>query len=306
MSLNDLWIEKFRPKTLNDLCISEDIKDLVRSWGASIPHLLFVGKAGCGKTSMARILVHDVLKCDYLYINASDENGIDTIRNKVTGFVQTKSLDGNIKVVILDECDFISTSAQSALRNMMETYSDTARFILTGNMKHKISEAIQSRCQSLDISPSLKDAVLRCFHILKEENIELDTDQKKSVINLVKTHFPDLRKCIGELQKHCIDGVLNIKSNSISDELIETIWENIISKNGLKTRKYLIENDGMFNSDWDQLLVRLLNNIYERNTKDEMKKAMIVTIADHLDKSTRVLDKEINFFACILNLEDFV
>jgi len=302
----NLWVEYYRPQTLNDLCISQDIKNLILGWKNEIPHLLLVGKAGVGKTTLARILVQDILKCDYLYINASDENGIDTIRNKVTGFVQTKSLDGNLKVVILDEADGLTNDGQKCLRNLMESYANTARFILTGNFKHKISNAIQSRCQSIDISPSLKDSVNRCFYILKEENIELDTDQKRDVIMLVKEHYPDLRRCINELHKNCINGVLQIKNTKISDEVVEIIWSNIQSKDGIKTRKFLIENDSIFNSDWDQLLVKLLNNIYNRSVKDEMKKAMIITIADHLEKSARVVDKEINFFACILNLEELV
>lgn len=303
MSYKNLWIEKYRPKTLEDLCISSDIKDLINGWGNEIPHLLFVGKPGTGKTTLARILVNNVLDCDYLYINASDENGIDTIRNKVTGFVQTKSLDGNIKVVILDEADGLTIDGQKCLRNLMESYANTARFILTGNALHKISAAIQSRCQSLSIQPSLKESVKRCLKILELEGISTTKEEKLQVVSLVKLYLPDLRRCIGVLHRHCRNGKFEIILKTSSSEALETIWKNILSKSGLKTRKYLIENDGLFNSDWDQLLVDLLNYVYEQSCDDSMKKAMVITIADHLEKSTRVLDKEINFFACILNLE---
>ena len=299
-----LLVEKYRPQTLNDLCLSQDIKDLILSWGTEIPHLLFCGQAGGGKTSLARIIVQDILKCDYLYINASDENGVDTIRTKVTGFVQTKSFNGNIKVVILDEADGLSLEGQKCLRNLMESYADITRFILTGNYKHKINVALQSRCQSLDIRPSQKDALIRCLYILKEEGIDTTLDDKKAVQALVKQYFPDLRKCINEIQKCVIGDKFFIQNKLDNNPTLELIWENLKNKKSLETRKFLIQNDGLFNSDWDQLLVDLLNYIYNINIKDSEKKSMIMTIADHLDKASRVIDKEINFFACMLNLEN--
>jgi DNA polymerase III delta prime subunit len=304
--LKTKWTEKYRPSKLDELCISSEIRDIITSFGTNIPNLLFCGIQGTGKTTLSKIIVQDILKCDYLYINASDESGVDTIRTKVSGFSQTKSFDGNIKVVILDEADFLTGSSQAALRNLMESYHDSTRFILTGNYKHKIIPALHSRCQSLDILPSLKSSVVRCFNILKAENINVLPDDKRKVVGLVRKYFPDLRKCINELEKYCIDGILKIPDILDNSELISDIWINVKNSDGFKTRKYLLENSDKFGSDWDQLLVDLLNFIYgEKFTKDEMKKAMIITIADHLDKSTRVLDKEINFFACVLNLEQY-
>jgi replication factor C small subunit len=304
MRYDNLWIEKYRPQTLDDLCISDELREIILSWGNEIPHLLFIGRPGSGKTTLARILAQTILDCDYLYINASDENGIDTIRNKVTGFVQTKSLDGNLKLVILDEADGLTIDGQKCLRNLMESYANSARFILTGNSRHKISVAVQSRCQSFDIRATLRDTVIRCLNILKSEGIKIDQDQRKHVILLIKRFFPDLRMCIGELQKHCVNGVLTLDEAVNNLQLCDTIFKNVISKKSLDTRKYLIENDSQFNSDWDQLLVDLLNYIYGQRLEDSKKKAMIITIADHLDKATRVNDKEINLFACLLNLED--
>jgi replication factor C small subunit len=298
-----LWVEKYRPHTLDDLCISEETKDIIKSFGEEIPNLLLTGNAGVGKTSLARIIVLDILKCDYLYINASDENGIDTVRNKINGFVQTKSFDGNIKVVILDEIDNFSKNGQDALRNMMESYADNARFILTGNYKHKISTPLQSRCQFLDIRPSLPQALKRCLQILIAEGVETSQDEKKQLATLVKSHFPDLRKCINEMQKYVVGSELKITQKVNNNKVCEKICSNIEDGNTLSLRKYLIQNDEIFNSDWDQLLVDLLNYIYTKSIEDSKKKAMILTIADHLEKATRVNDKEINFFACVLNLE---
>ena len=300
-----LWVEKYRPQTLEDLCVSDENKSIIKSFTNEIPNLLLTGNAGCGKTTLARIIVLDILKCDYLYINASDENGVDTIRSKITGFVQTKSFDGGIKVVVLDEADGLSNAAQGILRNLMESYANNARFILTGNHKHKISAPLQSRCQSLYLKPTLSQALKRCLSILKTENITTSSEQKQQLASLVKSHFPDLRKCINEMQKVCIDSVLTIGRKIDNNPICDKIYQHLSTKKTLELRKYLIQNDGLFNSDWEQLLTDLLNYIYKSPVLDDSKKkAMVLTIADHLEKCSRVNDKEINFFACVLNLEN--
>jgi DNA polymerase III delta prime subunit len=266
--------------------------------------LLFVGNPGTGKTTLARIIVNDVLGCNYLYINASDESGIDTIRHSITNFAQTKSFDGKVKVVILDEADGLTTQAQSALRNTMETYAKYCRFILTANYKHKIIPALQSRCQALDIKPVVELAVKRCYNILKDEKITVPEEQKKKFVQLVKRHFPDLRKTINELQKNIIDSELCIVSVTGDNELLEAVYKKIASKNSLEARRYLIENEDRFQGDYDTLLGNYLNFIYTANIEDLKKKEMIAIIADHLYKSAFVVDKEINAFACLVNLEN--
>jgi DNA polymerase III delta prime subunit len=306
LDLNGIWAEKYRPKTLDDLIISQRVRDILNDFrdNNEIPNLLFTGSPGTGKTTTARILVEDVLKCNYLYINASDESGIDTIRTKVVNFAQTKSFDGGIKVIILDEVDGTSIASQGALRNTMESYSKYVRFILTANYKHKIIPAIQSRCQYIDIKPVLEESVKRCFNILKLENVEVEESQKRKFVELIKANFPDLRKCINELQKNCINNTLAIVSITTENEVLQAIQKSISTKDVLSLRKYLIENEDKFYGDYDNLLKDYLNYLYNQDLDELKKKAMIAIIAEHLYRAAFVLDREVNTFACWIALEN--
>ena len=304
IDFDKIWVEKYRPQTLSDVILDKETLRVVEEYTNEIPNLLFVGNPGTGKTTLARVIVNDILGCNYLYINASDESGIDTIRHNITNFAQTKSFDGGVKVVILDEADGLTSQAQAALRNTMETYAKYCRFILTANYKHKIIPALQSRCQSLTIKPVVELAVKRCYNILKDENVKVPEEQKKKFVQLVKRHFPDLRKTINELQKNVIDSELCITSVVSDNELLEAVYKKIASKQCLEARRYLIENEDRFQGDYDTLLSNYLNFIYSANIDDIKKKEMIAIIADHLYKSAFVVDKEINAFACLVNLEN--
>ena len=302
IEFDKIWVEKYRPNKLDDVILDEASLRVVSQFEDEIPNLLFVGNPGTGKTTLARIIVNDILKCNYLYINASDESGIDTIRHNITNFAQTKSFDGKVKVVILDEADGLTGQAQAALRNTMESFAKYCRFILTANYKHKIIPALQSRCQSLDLKPVIDQAVKRCYNILKTEEVNISDEQKKKFVQLVKRFFPDLRKTINEIQKAVIDSELCISNTGTDNELLDKVYQGVVTDT-IKLRKYLIENEDRFQGDYDTLLGSFLDHIYQKQIDDMKKKEMIAIIADHLYKSAFVVDKEINAFACFISLE---
>ena len=300
---NNLLVEKYRPSTLSDMVLSESNRKFFDSITDEIPNLLFVGTPGLGKTTLAKILVNDVLQCQYLYINASDENGIDTIRSKVVGFSQTKSLDGKHKVVILDEADGITIDGQRALRNTMEEYSSMTRFILTANYKHKIIPAIQSRTQFFDLVPPFDDVVKRVVSVVKSEGIKIEAAQKPNFVNLIKQDYPDIRKILNTVQKSTIDNTFIVDHSVDSKEIVNVIHKHVTSNDSLKLRKYLIENENEFQGDYHNLMKQYLNYVYTSSLDDNKKRQYIVTISDHMYKDVFVLDKEINAFACWVNLE---
>jgi len=301
---NNLWVEKYRPHTLSDLVLSDTNRKYFESIEDEIPNLLFVGTPGLGKTTLARILIEDILKCQYLYINASDENGIDTIRSKVVGFSQTKSITGGIKVVILDEADGITIDGQRALRNTMEEYSGQTRFILTANYKHKIIPAIQSRTQSFDLNPPFDDVLKRIVNVIKSEGIKIEDDQKTNFVNVIKQNYPDIRKTINAVQKACVDNGFNIDIALDSKELVDRIHNDIQSGDALSLRKYLIENENEFQGDYHNLMKQYLNFVYSSTLHDDKKREYILVLSDYMYKDVFVLDKEINAFACWVALSN--
>lgn len=304
MNFNSLWCEKYRPNSLDSIVLSEENRKLLIHYKQTkdVPHLLFVGNPGVGKTTTAKLIVNDILKCDYLYINASDENGIDTIRHKIVGFAQTRSFDGGIKVVILDEADSLSGEASRCLRNIMEEYSDTTRFILTANYKHKIIPAIQSRCQSIDFNHNLKDVAKHCIGILLKENIIIQSEVIPQMQALIKANFPDFRKILNDLQKYSISGTLIIKNSSIDNTFLSTLVDKIKSDEVNDIRNYIISSEMKFQTDYHNLLKNIFNYICDNMPDSLNKKEAICLIAHHMDRHSQVIDVEINCFACIVGL----
>ena len=303
MIFDDLWVEKYRPGTLDDIVLSEGNRRIFSKFKEqnTIPNLLFIGNAGIGKTSLARLLCKSVLDCQYLYINASDENGIETIRTKVTNFSRTKSFDGKLKCIVLDETDGLSLDAQRALRNTMEEHAAITRFILTANYKHRIIEPLQSRCQDFDLTPTLEGCVDRVKYILATENVKV-TDHER-LNQFIKICYPDLRKCINELHKNVVSGELLLDNLvKVKDVFIEKLYSIVTKGLALKARKKVIENEHVFNGDYNELLRSLFNYIDSSNINSDTKAKHLLVISEHIYRAAFVADLEINFYSCLISL----
>lgn len=304
---DDLWVEKYRPKNLSDICLSDAILAKFNDYktDGTCPNLLFVGKAGIGKTSLAKILANDILDCQYQYINASDENGIETIRSKVTRFAMTKSLDGCIKLIILDEVDGLTLDAQRALRNTMEEYSGSCRFVLTANYEHRVIPPLQSRTQNYDLTPSKELYVDRLKHVLSQENIIHVAEQLDSY---VKTYYPDLRQAINELQKNTRENELLVVEHN-NKNFANKIFSLIIAdpKSVVKFRSKIIQSEDKFNGDYLNLLKDLFETVASHDFKNPLtQQEALLVVSEYIYRGAFVLDQEINFFSCLLALANVV
>lgn len=301
---DNLWVEKYRPKTLDELVLSDNNRSILNTCtlDVCIPNFLFSGKPGIGKTSLAKIIVNDILKCQYIYINASDENGIDTVRTKITNFSVTKSIDGNIKVVILDEVDGLTMDAQRALRNIMEEYTDYVRFVLTANFNHKVIPPVQSRCQSIDMTPTLDGFTKQCESILKKEQIKYTSDD----LVKLKPFYPDMRRAINEIQKQSSTGTLQLHDEQSNKSFAANIIKLIQSGKSMKIRKSVIESEHVFAGDYISLLRSLFNAIEESNIPDIKKKECLLIVGEYIYRTAFVADQEINFYTCILAISKII
>ena len=297
---NNLYVERYRPKTLTDIVLTNEERLYFESLKSKeeIPNLLFAGNPGTGKTTLSKIIANDILDCQYLYINASDENGIDTIRSKVIGFASTKSIDGKLKLVLFDECDALTLDSQKALRNVIEEYSENTRFIFTCNYLFKIIPALQSRCQIFNLAPPLDGVLNRVVSILKNEGITVPDTEKQRLVELVRSGYPDLRRIINDIQKFSFTGTLVIKDNQakgIANKVVEKIKGKASPQ---ELRKYVIEREQEFSGDYLQLLKEMFEVLFETDTNANS----LLVVSEGMYKDAIVIDKEINWFSTCLKL----
>ena len=297
---NTLWVEKFRPDNLDSYIGNEHLKEKVSVYleSGDLPPLLLYGKAGTGKTTLAKILVKNI-ECDYLYINASDENNVDTVRNKVKNFASTMGFK-DYKIIILDECDYITPNAQAALRNLMETFSKHCRFILTCNFVERIIDPIQSRCQSFQIIPPSKKEVAKHIHdILLKENVMSNMEDLKVLID---SGYPDIRRVINVAQRNVVKNKLKLDTTSIIQNDYKLKLLKILKTQDKKTafkdiRQLLLDNKITDFAD----LFRLLYDKVDDWGKGHVAECILI-IARYELSDSQVVDKEINAMAMLIEL----
>ena len=294
---NSLWVEKYRPKDLSTYVGNEHLKSKVKIYleNGDIPHLLLYGKAGTGKTTLAKLIVNNI-DCDYLYINASDENSVDAVRFKIRSFASTIGFKDN-KVIILDESDYLTPNAQAALRNVMETFSKHCRFILTCNYVERIIDPIQSRCQSYKVvPPSKKEVAQQMVSILNQEGCTFELDDVALIVN---AGYPDIRRVINSAQRQVVEGKLAIDTSSVIQNNYKLQLSEMLS-NGSKLNdiRQLIADNSV--SDYSELF-RLLYDEVDNYSKGKQAEC-IMNIAEAQFQDVNVVDKEINFMSLITRL----
>lgn len=300
-SEHTIWTEKYRPDTLDGYIGNDVVRAKIEQYIATqdIPHLLFYGTAGTGKTTAAKIIIKNV-DCDYMFINASDERGIDTVRDKIKGFASTVGFKP-LKIVVLDEADFLGREAQPALRNLMEAYSATTRFILTANYIERIIDPLVSRTQVYKLTPpSKKDVAKKMADILKTEGVEYDT---KTVAQIVNAYYPDIRKCINTTQLQVRDNKLQISvdeliGQDIKLQVVDILTSNLPMKDKIVEVRKIVANNQI--QDFNELYRTLYDNV-EIYAPTKIPQA-IIAIAEGQFRDGQVVDKEINFTATLYNI----
>lgn len=300
-----LWVEKYRPKTIQDTILPDSLKQTFQEFvnQGNIPNLLLSGTAGCGKTTVARAMLEE-LGCDYMIINGSMNGNIDTLRNEIRSFASGVSLTGGRKYVILDEADYLNAnSTQPALRNFMEEFSKNCGFILTCNFKNRIIEPLHSRCSVVDFKikktdlPSLAAQMMkRLVSILQAENVEFD---KAVVAELIKKHYPDWRRIINELQRYSATGRID---SGLLANIQETTFKSLIgfmkSKEFTNIRKWAAEN---IDSDTTAIFRQLYDTSSEYITKNSIPQLVLI-LAKYQYQAAFVADHEVNLMACLTEI----
>ena len=294
----ELWVEKYRPQKLEDYVGNEVIKSKIEDYlkQGSIQNLLLHGVAGTGKTTLAKLLVKNI-DCDYLYINASDERGIDTIREKIQPFALSMGFN-DVKIVILDEADYLTPQAQATLRHTIEACSSTTRFILTCNYLERIISPLQSRCQTFEITPPSKDEVYKKLEYILDGEGMLDYIIPIEIIN---TYYPDIRKIINTTQGSIVEGQIKIDDNSLKNsQLGGLVVDALIRKAKLSEIRQILADSGAREFD------DLFKYIYDKSSVlfGDREGEAILIIAKYQYEYTFVLEKEICIAAMLNKLLD--
>lgn len=300
-----LWCEKYRPKTIENTILPDDIKKTFQEFvnKGNIPNLLLTGSAGCGKTTVAKAMLEE-LDCDYLVINGSMNGNIDTLRNEIMQFASSVSLTGGRKYVILDEADYLNpNSTQPALRNFMEEFSRNCGFILTCNFKNRIIDPLHSRCTVIDFRikrsdlPHLAGQMMkRLSFILDRENITYD---KQAIAGLIKKHYPDWRRCINELQRYSVSGTIDsgILSNS-TESSFKSLIGFLKEKDFTNMRKWVAEN---IDSDATHIFRQLYDNTNVYSAKNTIPQLVLI-LAKYQYQAAFCSDQEVNLVACLTEI----
>ena len=305
MNTDFLWVEQYRPKTIDDCILPDSLKTLFKSFikKGELSNMLFSGTPGIGKTTVAKALCEE-MNCDWIMINGSEEGGIDVLRNKIKNFASTVSLSGGKKVVILDEADYLNPqSTQPALRGFVEEFHKNCRFILTCNFKNRIIEPLHSRFSNIEFKVNPKDKPKlasrlfeRAVYILKEQNVSYED---KVLVELITKHFPDFRKLINELQRYSVSGSIDagILVN-VSDENLKTLITHLKNKEFSDMRKWVVNN---LDNDPVKIFRKIYDTLYTNLEPSTIPHAVLI-IADYQYKSAFVADQEINLVACLTEL----
>lgn len=297
-----IWNEKYRPQTLDTYVGNETVKATFQQYidTSDVPHLLLYGDAGSGKTTLAKIVANTIAKDNYIYINASDENSVDTVRDKIKQFASSIGF-GGLKLIILDECDYMTPNAQAALRNVIETFSKTTRFILTCNYVDKIIDPIQSRCQIFNIvPPSKKEVAQHLVKILDGENIKYEKDNLATIIN---QSYPDIRRVINTTQRCVIGGVLKLDETTLVEHNYLSSIVDILKSNKNKKEKFdgirqLLADNHV--RDFNQMFRHLYDNV--DTFANGFVSTIILIIAEAQYKDSFVVDHEINAMAMFIQI----
>jgi DNA polymerase III delta prime subunit len=302
----DTWVEKHKPTSIKELALEQQYKDVLSEYleKNNCPNMLLSGHAGIGKSTIAQLIPKFIEDSVSLYINASDENGIDTVRNKIKEFVSAAGF-GGLKILILDEADGLSEAAQKSLRNVIESDLEDTRFILTCNYPGKIIEPIKSRCPEIHLSFSTKDVMQRLVQILQAEGISINKSDIIKIQTIVDKCFPDIRKTIGYLERCFVTGKfveVSVRDTTGAEKIVEMILDNCRSFEQIKKcREYWLKNEPEFASDYSTLGT-ILYNAVESHDKYGNEPELLITLSTHLYQLDNSIDKEVQFHAACLEL----